>query len=67
MEKPKLKNHIVTEKPMRVLELIRFLLNDESIYWRHRILPTAFFMNWSVSQLRSQLELFYRIKKKEQI
>ncbi|NLO70241.1 MAG: hypothetical protein GX102_04725 [Porphyromonadaceae bacterium] len=41
-------NFQLTEQIKDVNELIEYLLNNKSIFWRHRVLPSAFFLSWQL-------------------
>lgn len=65
MKVTELKNHKFVKQIFTFDELVKVLDSDISIYWMFKIFPTAFFLQWSIIQLRKSLKRgnFCQIKK----
>jgi hypothetical protein len=61
----KIGNFILVEKIDSIMDLIDYLNNEKSIFWRHRVHPTAFFMSWHLRLILNTLNggHFFKIKK----
>ena len=59
------KNFAVKKQIKSLDEFWEVLNSDKSIYWRHRIFPTAFFMSWTIRTIKTaiDLKLFWSIEK----
>ena len=40
------KNFVLDEQIKTIDDLIFILENDKSLFWRHRVHPTSFFLGW---------------------
>ena len=40
------KNFVLDEQVKTIDDLIFILENDKSLFWRHRVHPTSFFLGW---------------------
>jgi len=59
------KNHKILKQIKTFQELLKVLENDISIYWNFKVMPTAFFLQWSIAQLKQSIKCgcFYKVKK----
>jgi hypothetical protein len=59
------KNFILDEQINSITDLLLVLQNEKSLFWRHRVHPTAFFLSWPLRLITQTLEggHFWSIKK----
>lgn len=59
------KNFELVEQIKTVDDLIFELDNKPSIFWRFKVMPTAFFYSWQLRQITSNIErgLFWKVKR----
>ena len=59
------KNFVLDEQIKTIEELVSVLSKEKSLYWRHRVHPTAFFLSWPLRLIVQTLEAghFWKIEK----
>jgi hypothetical protein len=59
------KNFVLDEQIQSINQLLLVFENDKSLFWRHRVHPTAFFLSWPLRLIIQTLEggHFWQIKK----
>ncbi len=50
------KNFVLDEQVKTIDDLIFILLNRKSIFWRHRVHPTSFFLGWPLRLIIQTIE-----------
>lgn len=61
----KIGSFILVEKIDCLLDLVDYLNTEKSIFWRHRVHPTSFFLSWPLRLVLSTLNggHFYKIER----
>lgn len=59
------KNFVLDEQIQSINQLLLVLENEKSLFWRHRVHPTAFFLSWPLKLIIQTLKggHFWQIKK----
>lgn len=59
------KNFVLDEQINTINQLLIVLENDKSLFWRHRVHPTAFFLSWPLRLIMLTIDggHFWSIKK----
>lgn len=50
------KNFELDEPIKNITDFIFVLNNTQSFYWRHKVMPTAFFWSWTLKQILEGIE-----------
>lgn len=60
------KNFVLDEQIHTINQLLLVIENDKSLFWRHRVHPTAFFLSWPLRLIMLTIDggHFWAIKKK---
>lgn len=61
------KNYVLKEQIKTIDDLIFEIYNRKSLFWRHRVHPTSFFLGWPLRLILQTIEggHFWSIKRKE--
>ena len=59
------KNFVLDEKINSINDLLLVIQNEKSLFWRHRVHPTAFFLSWPLRLIMLTIDggHFWTIKK----
>lgn len=61
------KNFVLVEQIKTIQDFVLIVNDSKSIFWRHRVHPTAFFLGWPLRLIIQTIEggYFWTIKRKE--
>jgi hypothetical protein len=61
------KNFVLVEQIKTINDLVSEIENSKSLFWRHRVHPTSFFLGWPLRTLLITIQggYFWTVKRKE--
>jgi len=59
-------NFVLVKKIEGFDEFFKVLLSDKSIFWRFKVMPTAFFFSWTIRTVYQSIEygMFWTVKRR---